>query len=773
MRSGTEPSRWNRPPEYVQRGPITSRQSRRHSWGVQVKKTKISMAIGYVAMGLVGTIGAAAAQTAPISPNADSNALQEVVVTAQRREESLQKVPIAVTAISNEDLAASNIKSVQDLTTLVSGFIGPGDNGMQSPHLRGIGSQVGSPGIENSVALYVDGVYIGATSPALLSLNDIQQVAVLKGPQGTLFGRNTTGGLIQVTTRNPSSTPAAEAELGYANYDTSSGSAYINMPVSSNISTNLAVQASNQGEGWGRNLFTDRQVYRTNLNLTLRNKWDFELGDATRFLLVCDYEQRDEAGTFAYRPITGSTVAVGFPPTTFTSTVSGWNVDINSNQKDETEAYGSSGLLSHDFGFATLSDTLALRHTVFDLLHFDGDKTPLDYFTVDWYSANKQWTNELQLASNGGGPLTWTAGVFYYHAQDDTFQPITWGTLAPVIPPFVAPIGQLQRVTLTDSIVTQSYAGYVQSDYEILPASTLTAGFRYSHDKHSITGHNDTLGTGGFFPGAPIDDSFSKNAQTWRLALTQQLSPDAMVYASYNRGVKAGGYNPVVVSNAPYQDEQLDTYETGSKLTFLDNLARLNLAAFYNKYKNIQVQQFQAAGPPIIYNGPAAKSYGLDADFELQPISALKIRGTLEALHSQFTTFPNADILISNPAGGYTDTTGSATGNSLPYAPKFTASLAPTYTIPVSYGSYVLSATWSYSDDFTTTPGMEVSQSAYNLVGASLQFNGPADRYFVRLWGSNLGNEQVAMNLTINTTGSNVGLLAPRTFGGTVGLRFE
>jgi iron complex outermembrane recepter protein len=733
-----------------------------------VKKAKMSVAIG-----LVGTIGVAGAQTAPISVSTDSNVLEEVVVTAQRREESLQRVPIAVTAISTEDLAASNINSVQDLATLVSGFIGPGDNGMQSPHLRGIGSQVGSPGIENSVALYVDGVYIGATSPALLSLNDVQQVAVLKGPQGTLFGRNTTGGLIQITTRNPSSTPAAEVELGYANFDTSSGSAYINVPVNSSISTNLAVQASNQGEGWGKNLFTGRQDYRTDLNLALRNKWNFQLGDATGLLLIADYEQRDETGTFAYRPVTGSTVAVGFPPTTFTSTVSGWNVDTNTNQKDKTEAYGLSGLLSHDFGFATLNDTVAFRHTVFDLLDFDGDKTPLDYFTVNWYTANKQWTDELQLVSEGSGPLTWTAGVFYYHAEDDTFQPITWGTLAPVIPPFVAPIGQLERVALTDSILTQSIAGYVQSDYKILPATTLTTGFRYSHDNHGIDGHNDTTGSGGFFPGAPVVDSFSKNAETWRLALAQQLSRDAMVYASYNRGVKAGGYNPVVVSNAPYQNEQLDTYEAGSKLTFLEDRARLNLAAFYNKYKDIQVQQFQAAGPPIIYNGPAAKSYGLDVDFELQPISALKIRGTLEGLHSEFTSFPSADILIPNPAGGYIDTTGSATGNRLPDAPKFTASLAPTYTIPVSYGSYALSATWSYSDGFTTTPGMELSQSPYNLVGTTLQFNAPNDRYFVRLWGSNLGNRQVAMNLTLNSTGTIVGLLAPRTFGGTVGIRFE
>jgi iron complex outermembrane receptor protein len=709
------------------------------------------------------------AQTAS-TETASHDTLQEVVVTAQRREENLQKVPIAVTAVSSEDMAASNVKSVQDLTTLVSGFIGPGNNGMQSPHLRGIGSQVGSPGIENSVALYVDGIYIGATTPALLGLNDVQQVEVLKGPQGTLFGRNTTGGLLQITTRNPSATPALEAELGYANYNATSASAYVNAPVNSNISTNLAVQASNQGEGWGKNLLSGKDVYRTDLNLTLRNKWDVRLGDATKFEFIGDYEKVNETGTFAYRPIKGSTVAVA--PTTYTSTVSGWDVNSNSDQRNRTEAYGLAGRLSQDLGFGTLSDTLAFRHSKFDLLGFDADKTPLDYFTIDWHTLDKQWTNELQLASNGSGPLKWTAGVFYYHAVDDTFQPLNWGALAPVIPPFVAPIGQLQRVVLSDSIVTSSYAGYGQADYQILPATTLTAGLRYSHDNHSITGHNDTTGTGGFFPGPPIENSFSKNSEVWRLALSQQLSDDAMIYGSWNRGVKAGGYNPVVVSNAPYTDEQLDTFEAGSKLTFLDNRARLNLAGFYNKYKNIQVQKFQPGGPPIIYNGPAAKSYGLDVDFELRPVSELKIRGTLEALHSEFTDFSNADILIALATGGYMDTTGSATGNPLSFAPKLTASLAPTYTIPVSYGSYDLSGTWSYSSGFTTTPGLEVRQPAYNLLGASLQFTASANRYYVRFWASNLGNEQVAMNLTVSTTGTAVGLLAPRTFGVTVGAKF-
>jgi iron complex outermembrane recepter protein len=760
-----------------------------------VKNKFVSMWVAFAVTAIAGSMQVASAQTEPAAKASSGNdALQEVIVTAQRRQEDLQKVPIAVTSLSIQDLAGSNINSVQDVATLVSGFIGPGDNGMQSPHLRGIGSQVGSPGIENSVALYVDGTYIGATTPALFGLSYVQQVDVLKGPQGTLFGRNTTGGLVQITTWDPSGKAEAEGEIGYANYSKVSGSAYFNAPLSSDVSTNLAIAASDQGNGWGTNKLSGKDVYRTDLNLTARNKWKIRFGDATELKIVADYEKINETGTFAYRPETGLTTYVGPPPfllppgslpppgTYYTSTLTGWDVNSNSDQESNTKAYGLSARLSHDFGYATLSNALAYRRSQFDLLHFDADKTPLDYFTVDWYNDNKQVTDELQLVSNGSGRVNWTLGAFFYHAVDDTHQFINWGALAPVLPgpPITPPIGQLLLVETKDAITSESYAGYAQADFKIASATTLTAGLRYSHDSHELAGYSNTTGTGGFFPAPPASDSFSKSAVSARLALSQQLSADAMIYASFNHGVKAGGYNPVVVDNAPYDDEKLDTFELGSKLTFLDNRARLNLAGFYNKYKNIQVQKFQAGGPPLIYNGPAAKSYGVDVDFELRPVANFKVRGTLESLHSEFTDFPLADILIPQVFGvpgntltaGFIDTQGSATGNPLPDAPKFTASLVPTWTIPAGQSSYELSATWSYNSGFTTTPGMEIEQPAFNLLGASLQFIGPEKRYYVKLWGSNLTNKEVAMNLTLSSNGTYVGLLAPRTFGITLGRSF-
>ena len=709
----------------------------------------------------------AADQAATANP---SNAtLQEVVVSAQRRSENLQTVPIAVTAVSAETLAQHNVTTVQNLTTLVSGFTGPGDNGMTSPHIRGIGGTVASPGEENSVALYVDGIYIGATSPALLSLSDVSQAEVLKGPQGTLFGRNTTGGLIQITTRDPSSHPEMDAEVGYASYNTVSGSAYLNTPVASNISTNLAIQASHQGDGYGKNLLTGKDAYRADLNLTLRNKWDFRLSDTTRFNIVADYELSNDAG-LGGRPITGSTTTYYPGPApgaaaSYTSPVTGWDTNTHLDSRDHTEAYGLAGRLSQDLGFATLSDTLSYRRTRFNLLRF-GDGTPIQHLQVFWYTANSQWTNELQLASNATGPLKWTAGVFYYDATDNTHQPINFTPSSPGNPPF----GQ---ATTDDSLGTKSLAGYAQADYKLATDTTLTAGFRYSSDKHSITGKQTSV-PAFFLAGAPpVNDSFTRGAAVWRLALSQKLSDDAMVYASYNRGAKAGGYNPVVVGNAPFLDEKLDAFEVGSKLSFLDDRARLNLAGFYNSYKNIQVQAFQPAGPPIIYNGAGAETYGIDGDFEIRPLPNFTINATLELLHSEFTSFPNANILIPLATGGFNSTTASAAGNQLPFAPKLSSSVSGTYTIPVGYGSYDVSGAWSHSSGFTTTPGMEVKQGAYDMLSAQIQFTAPGDRYYVRLWGTNLSNAQVYQSLTISANGSSTRLLAPRILGATFGVKFK
>lgn len=740
-------------------------------------KTKAVLLGSALAIAPLVACSAANAQTTPAPAESDASDPNEIIVTANKRAENIQNVPITITAVSGKALTDSGVKSLQDLTTLVSGFVGPGDIAFQSPHLRGVGSQVSSPGLENSVALYVDGIYVGATSPALLRLNNVAQIEVLKGPQGTLFGRNTTGGLINVQTRNPSQNLEASLEGGYANYDTVSGAAYLNLPLGGTSAMNVAVQGTGAGKGWGKNFDTGGPTYKLNSEWAVRSKLKIGLGESTDVMIIGDYEFHKDIGFFTKRSIPGTKISP-----TYTSTVTGWDANAASDARVESEAWGLAGKLTHDFGGVTLTNTLAYRDTKFNLLDFVANVAPStdDDLHFFWNTKNKQWTNELQLSSNGGGPLKWTIGAFYYDAEDTNHQPgISQG------PPFGPPFN-----FVTDSVIkTKSIAGYGQVSYEISPGTTLTGGLRYSHDKQSVSG--TFVHTPAFFSFLDAVSTLpprSKDSVSARLSLAHKFSDDAMVYVSYNRGTKSGGFSPVQINNPPFDDEKLNAYEVGTKLSFMDKKARFNVSGFYYDYKNIQVQSFRIPGPPTILNASSAKLYGIDADLELQPTDAFTLSATMSIVHTEFGDFPNAEFYAScsptSPVGacsaanmaagsGFYLYLANAKGNPLPLAPSFTASVAANYTIPVGSGKVDLNATYAYNGGFYSTVGKELHQDAFGRLGASIKFTTADDRFFARLWGSNLTNTQDASLLNQGTGANFVGLNSPRTYGITLGAKFQ
>lgn len=710
------------------------------------------------------------AQTAPAE-----SGIREIIVTAQRRSENIQRVPISISAFAGDQLEKSNVKSMQDLTSLVSGYSGPGDVAFSSPHLRGVGSQISSPGLESSVATYVDGVYIGAVSPALLKLSDVAQIEVLKGPQGTLFGRNTTGGLVQVTTRDPGKTFEANIEAGYATFETITSSAYLNVPISDNVSTNLAAQVSGAGKGWGTNLGTGNPTYKLNSEVALRNKWDFNLGSGTRLRLMGDYEYHNDTNYFLSQNLPGQIVAPGY-----TTHATGWDSDAAADVKVQSKAWGLTGRLSHDFGFATLTDTLAYRDTSFNLLNFVSNYAPAPYDSIHffWYTKNHQWTNELQLASNNTGAFKWTTGLFYYNATDINHQPAVSGPLGP---PFNF---------VTDSrLNTSSIAVYAQGSYEITPKTTLTVGARYSNDKHTVNGaYVVSPAVFSFLNLTSTLPSFSKGSVAARISLAHRLTDDTLIYASYNRGTKSGGFNPVQINNPPFGDEKLDAYEVGTKIKFMDRKAQFNLAGFYYNYGNIQVQSFKNAGPPTVYNATSATLYGVDADFQFRPVSNLSIIASTSYVHSKFGDFPTAEFYGACDAahvtsgqctapyaagGGYYIYNANAKGFELPRAPKFTGSATVNYTVPVSFGKFDLSGTYSYNSGFYTTPGHELYQQAFSRVNASVQYSTEDERYYVRVWGSNLSNTHDVQQLNFLNSGPIALYNSPRTYGVTFGAKIR
>ena len=295
------------------------------------------------------------AQTSPSGSSLPTDQVQEIVVTAQRRSESLQDVPIAVTAVTAARLEAVGIQTTEDLDEITRLTV-PQTGGYYQPHIRGVGTSSNGPGIENPVALYIDGVYVADPPSSLVTLNNIDRIEVDKGPQGTLFGRNATGGLIQIITRDPQPTAHLDADVSYGNYQDVISRLYATDRLTSDLSADVALRYEYQGDGFGHNFFDGSDVGTLPHDLAARTKFLFEPSSATQARLTLDYEDRDSTrdiqhlgtqypGTFN-NPFFGGPFPQGGP----------YDVNINQPFESTLQAGGAALQINQDLGVAKLGE---------------------------------------------------------------------------------------------------------------------------------------------------------------------------------------------------------------------------------------------------------------------------------------------------------------------------------------------------------------------------------------------------------------------------------
>ena len=737
-------------------------------------------------VGLLGLTTPSIAQTAPAGAPPPANApagaatggaLPQIVVTAQRRSENLQNVPVTVTAVTAVQLTASGITDTQDLAAVTPGLNFPSSEGTALPHLRGIGSTVVAPGAENSVALYVDGVYYATAAGSILSLNNVSQIEVLKGPQGTLFGRNATGGLIQVTTRDPQQSFHGDADFGYGNYNTSIADAYVTGGVAKDVAADLAIQLAHQGDGWGRNLFNGKDTYKADKDISLRSKILWTPTTDTKVRLSFDYENtRSSQGSLFEAPGTAS--ANPFYPSSVITNPR-YDVNENTNPISTLNGGGASLRVEQNLGFASFVSTTAYRQERF-FYTVDFDLGPAQLVSDQAAQEDKQVSQEFQLQSKGGGPLSWTVGLFYIH-EDDGYNPLVVGFGGPAAS-MVGPGLALNAVSTTSSQKTDSIAGYGQATYEFLPASHLTLGFRYTYESKDFSGAqagllNNTISV-------PLDsasNSFSVSKPTWRVSIDHKFNNGPLIYVSYNRGFKSGGFNTNDPTSPPYQTEKLDAFEVGAKSDLLGRRLRLNASGFYYKYDNIQVSRF-INGVPDIYNGARAKIYGIDVDAVVVATQDLTFTAGLEALHDSFTSFPCADHflgapMVSSPACTLSSTPSlpyqvSAKGNRLPDTPSFSGDLSVDYKHDLLGGVAHYNLTDSYNSGFYFEPDNHLRQNRFNLLNSSVLWVAPNDSYSLRLYVKNLTDERYLTEAASSALGFAEALAAPRTYGFVAGVKF-
>lgn len=702
-----------------------------------------------------------ASQVATPAPAAPQSGLEEIVVTAQRRSENLQKVPIAISAVSATQLAASGVKGIDTIRVAVPGLTAQNSNGVLTMFLRGVGTNANGPGFENPVSLYIDGVYIGNQTVGLLQFNNIERIEVLKGPQGTLFGRNATGGLVQIITRDPSQGSLFTGSVSYGNYNSVEAQAYGGGKLADNLAADLAVRYASH-DGYGTNIRTGGEAYASKYDIALRSKIVWSPGDF-KFTLIGDYATRDNSlNSFSVVP---GTLAIGNAgPASYPNP---WDINADLKQRVKVKDGGVSLKTETELGTISVSNLLAYRHDSF-FSQLDYDSTPTPVVNVFLPSYDWQLSDELQFASPKGGRFTWVAGAFYYRGQAG------YTSQNPSdIQFFGFPFNDILIVGKQD---TYSISGFAQGTFNLTDKIGITGGVRYSSETRHINGYeNITLPLPGN-PQAPYvpltTGSVTFSQPTFRAALNYKPNSDVLLYASFNTGFKSGGYSASAPADPAYRPEKLTAYEIGEKAELFNRVLRLNSAAFYYDYKDIQVQQFTAAGTSTLRNGSKARIYGFDLDATLAPGRGLQFNAGLSLLHAKYLDYNNAPI--GTPSGGVPVSTGSAAGKRLPNAPNAVFNVGGTYTIPIGSNELVANGVWLHSSTYFFEADNIIRQRPYDLFNASLTFNLDGGRYSVAAFGNNLTNQAVISGgLTIPSLGSQlITLLPPRTYGVRAGFRF-
>jgi iron complex outermembrane receptor protein len=706
---------------------------------------------GFIPIGAPSLSSAQAVAPASVA-SASGNELQEVVVTAERRDESLQSVPISVSVLTGNVALRSGIATSEDLSLAVPGLQMDLDGIGLSPFLRGVGSTFYSPGAESSVAIYVDGEYLPSEA-TLFNLNNIDRVEVLKGPQGTLFGRNATGGVIQVITKDPSNEPSADLSVGYGNYDTSVVNFYGTTGVAAGLATDLAVYADDNSNGWGHNLFNGDKDYAYE-NIDVRNTWLWQPQQSTRIKLALDYEDTTNEAGLGFKPLPGTVMDAG---TTYPGF---YNTDANLQDRTVMHQGGASLQVSQDLQFATFKSISTYRELRPNFI-LDQDASPLPIVDIHIFDPDNSITQELQLISPESSRLQWIGGFFYYHDVAG-LAPLDISGLA------AAPFSLIAMAARQH---TESYAGYAQATFAVAPDTHLTTGIRYTDDQRSIGGTTSAEGVGVLASGA---QSAQFDKVTWRLALDHQFTPDVLGYISDNRGFKSGTFNTSAYSQPAVKPEVLDAYEIGLKSEYLDHRVRANLAGYYYQYDDLQVSEL-VAGSQIVLNAAKAEIYGLDADFTVLPIHDLTLNASFALIHGRYTSFPDAPYFPAVTATGCSPGVGAigscttdATGLDTVHTPSLSLNLSADYAKPTSIGPFDISTVFYHSDGFFWDPANQVRQPTYSLYNASIGWMNPLERFGVRLWGKNLGGAKYYSYAIAQTLGEDFSPAPPRTYGVTI-----
>jgi len=708
-------------------------------------------------------------QPAKAQTTADVDDREAIVVTAQRRPERSQDVPISLTALSGEQLERMQATDMAGLGKVVPSLVVSRTGPFTQPYLRGVGKR-STLGVENSVATYVDGVYLASSISALLDLRGVDRVEVLNGPQGTLFGRNTTGGVIQVITRDPSPKASGEVELSAGEYGYARGDVYLTGG-SDRLAGNLAVSMSRNG-GYGTNIFTGKKDQgEVRHSVVARSKGVWRPTSSLKLTMAGDYQDIDQ--DFSYRPVSG------FPPIGQPRVLRFRDGDQDAPSRFRFRYGGMSLRADVDLGSLTLMSLSALRrmHANYGA---DLDQGPLPLWSGAPSAEQKQFSQEFQLQSSKSSRVKWVAGLYYIHIGEQ-YAPTSFSYGGS----YSAQLGGRIEQTILDGGNTSSYAAYGQGTLPIGRGTHLTIGLRYTAEHRSVEANGEQLfDTPPFvrpIPGLPLlaekpfrnSDTFRK--LTWRASLDRHFSDALMGYVSASRGFQSGGWNLQTPQNPAFGPERLDDFEAGVKYVDRTQRFRADANFFYYDYSDLQVSAITPIGS-MTTNATSAKLYGLDLQLDAQLDRKTDVAFGAQFLKTRFGRFPNAtctDFRV-DAVVPYAPMSCDVSGHRLPFAPKLKFNVGAHRQASLGrVGSLMLSGNLAYNSGYFAEPDNVARQTSFSTVDVSAEWqpnwHGPS----IRFWVLNLTNAHYYDSLATQPT---AGVLqrpaAPRRFGASVTVGF-
>jgi iron complex outermembrane recepter protein len=683
--------------------------------------------------------------TSDADHSASGAQLDEVVVTARKRSEDLQNVPASVLVVGQAAIESLNAKSLEDL----NGATPNANIGVDGTiTIRGISSNARNAGFEAGAAVYIDGVYQGRPPGNDLNLSDVSQVEVLRGPQGTLFGKNTTAGAFNVVTVEPTDTLQGKVDLQFGSRDDEEASGYIAGPlIDSLLGLKLSAYRRKQ-DGYQDNLYNgdrygnvDNEGGRFELRLT-PGTWDIALrGDFSGDDGVPDVPK----AVYGFAAATAS----GFDQI---------NQNVGARLEVHTGGVSLTGIdtLPGDYTLTTISAWRKLD----EILDADDDFSPLNGVYHDWLDRARQVSEEIRFASPSSEQLTYLAGLYYFGQVLNSYRPVTLSTGFPVQ-------GQLNDIVQTD---TTSLAGFGNADYHFTDRFTLDVGLRYTWEHKKLFFVQDPLLALGY-PAFDFDDKLTETDFAPTGSLSYQFSPAITGYGRISRGFKSGGWNPDITStpNIAFGPENVTNYEAGLRTRLLDDRLSINVTVFYMDYKNLQVSEFLGTYVgQAIRNAAAAKVKGTEWELQAKPLPWLDVSSGADYNAATYTKFDSG-------------TGVNYSGEQLQNAPRFSGYLSSDAHIPAgAVGTFVIHGDFRYQsrvyfdDARTISPVGPFAQGGYGLLNARFGLDLP-NNIGIYLFGQNLTDRRYLYDRLNDALG--LGLVVdqyspPRMFGIRLDYRF-